>query len=77
MITVCCCLTTSVTQTKSDEITSIKYNYMKADFENIRQELNIDWKEVFVGKDTIQMVDTFMEKLTTAMDRHIPKKRVA
>ena len=60
---------------KSDEVKSIKYNYSKADFENLRKELSIDWDGVFENMTTTQMVDTLMMKLSLAMDRHIPKKR--
>jgi hypothetical protein len=44
-----------------------KFNYFKGDYDKLRQELDIDWNEILNDKNTTDMMDIFMSKLTFAM----------
>ena len=54
---------------------SVKFNYLKADFVNLRKEMDIDWKKLLSELNTNDMVNIFMEQLTAAMNNHIPTKK--
>ena len=43
------------------------FNYFKGDYDKLRQELDIDWNEILNDKNTTDMMDIFMSKLTFAM----------
>jgi len=51
-----------------------KYNFRKGDYDSIRNNLSeIDWLELFDGKDTITCYDIFCGKLKRLIDDYIPK----
>ena len=61
---------------KNSDIGTVKYNYQKADFIALRNELNtIDWRKELGDKSTEELTQKFMTVLTTSMDKYIPKKR--
>jgi hypothetical protein len=39
----------------------------KGDYDKLRQELDIDWNEILNDKNTTDMIDIFMSKLTFSM----------
>ena len=53
-----------------------KFNYFKGDYDKLRQELDIDWNEILNDKNTTDMIDIFMSKLTFAMKHNIQTKRI-
>ena len=53
-----------------------KFNYFKGDYDKLRQELDIDWNEILNDKNTTDMIDIFMSKLTLAMKHNIQTKRI-
>ena len=55
--------------------TTVRYNYYKADYEGLRNQLNIDWENELGGKDTNQMLSTFMNKFNNEVERLVPKSK--
>ncbi|CAG2232245.1 unnamed protein product [Mytilus edulis] len=62
---------------KQEVSKSEKFNYFKADFEMLRQDLNVNWEELLTDKNTEEKVSAFMDRLQIAMNNHIPKKKVS
>ncbi|XP_071160777.1 uncharacterized protein [Mytilus edulis] len=62
---------------KQEVSKSEKFNYFKADFEMLRQDLNVNWEELLTDKNTEEKVSAFMDRLQIAMNNHIPKMKVS
>ena len=52
-----------------------KLNYFKGDYEGMREALSRDWTETLANMSTEEMVNTFTDKITEAMNTYIPSKR--
>ena len=52
-----------------------KLNYYKADFDALRQELDIDWNAELDDKNTCEMLNAFMDKFNQAVNKHVPKRK--
>ena len=52
-----------------------RLNYYKGDYDSMRKELDIDWESLLQNDDTNTMLTKFMDKLNSAMNKHIPKSK--
>ena len=52
-----------------------KLNYFKGEYEGMREALSCDWTETLANMNTEEMVNTFTDKITEAMNKYIPRKR--
>ena len=52
-----------------------KLNYFKGEYEGMREALSCDWTEALANMSTEEMVNTFTDKITEAMNKYIPRKR--
>ena len=50
--------------------------YDRADYDKIRQEMNIDWKDKFDGKSGQACIDIFEDIYNTAVKKHVPSIKV-
>ena len=55
---------------KYETNTTVRYNYYKADYEGLRNQLNIDWENELGGRDTNQM-----NKFNDEVERCVPKSK--
>ena len=52
-----------------------RLNYYKADYDALRQELDIDWNAELDDKNTCEMLHAFMNKFNQAVNKHVPKSK--
>ena len=64
-----------VCYTQHSYTNNVKFNYKKAEFEKIREGMTLDWDELMENKYTNEMIDIFMTKLNSEMNKHIPKRK--
>jgi len=57
------------------ENTAEKWNHFKGDYESMRKELDLDWKEIFKDQDTNNMWNSFVNILDGLKTKYIPKKK--
>ncbi|XP_060081381.1 uncharacterized protein LOC132560720 [Ylistrum balloti] len=60
-----------------DDVTdnSARLNYYKGDYDIMGKEMNINWEEEFDGRNTLEMWDIFIDKLSILIDKHIPMSK--
>ena len=54
---------------------STHFNYYKGDYESLREELKINWKDELGIGDVNSMLNNFMERVTAAKEKYIPRSR--
>ena len=52
---------------------STHFNYYKGDYESMRHELKIDWKEILGNSDVNIMLQKFTERIISAKEKFIPR----
>ena len=52
-----------------------RLNYYKGDYESMRKELDIDWDSELKDNDAVSMLNIFMDKFNSAIDKHVPKSK--
>ena len=61
-------------KSKVHDVLIYKYNFSKGNYDDIRNNLSeIDWVELFDGKDTITCYDIFCGELKRLIDDYVPK----
>jgi hypothetical protein len=60
----------SYDQTKNERL-----NYYKANYDEMRKELYIDWEKELGDSNPIEMLNKVMEKLSKTIDKSIPKSK--
>jgi hypothetical protein len=50
-------------------------NYYKGDYESMRKELDIYWDSEQKDNNTVSMLNIFMDKFNSAIDKHVPKSK--
>jgi hypothetical protein len=60
----------SYDQTKNERL-----NYYKANYDEMRKELDIDWEKELGDSNPIEMLNKVMEKLNKTIDKNIPKSK--
>jgi hypothetical protein len=58
-----------------DQTQNERLNYYKANYDEMRKELYIDWEKELGDSNPIEMLITFMEKLNKTIDKNIPKSK--
>ena len=54
---------------------STHFNNYKGDYESLREELKINWKDELGIGDVNSMLNNFMERVTAAKEKYIPRSR--
>jgi hypothetical protein len=61
---------------ENQNASKIRYKYDKADFESMRDILNIDWRTILLNKDIDVPWTVFVSKLNDAIDKCVPKVKI-
>jgi hypothetical protein len=61
---------------ENQNTTKIRYKYDKADFESMRNILNIDWRTILLNKDIDEQWTVFVSKINDAIDKCVPKVKI-
>lgn len=65
-----------VCYTQYEKPNTVKFNYNKADFENLREGMKLNWEELLQYRNTTEMIDIFMSKLKEEMKKIFRKRNI-
>jgi hypothetical protein len=61
---------------ENQNTSKIRYKYDKADFESMRDILNIDWRTILLNKDIDEQWTVFVSKINDAIDKCVPNIKI-
>ena len=61
---------------ENQNTSKIRYKYDKADFESMRDILNIDWRTILLNKNIDEQWTVFVSKINDAIDKCVPKDKI-
>jgi hypothetical protein len=61
---------------ENQNTSKIRYKYDKADFESMRDILNIDWRTILLNKNIDEQWTVFVSKINDAIDKCVPKVKI-